>query len=134
MELLEVQSFLIEGCNHTTWRTTILDSLPTRLLPLVGALLLRLAACRIDNTGAGTLSVTVVGGTELHNDDCPIVWRRVWVWAVDYAIMNANIKIIMIGKATIPTNKPPAIDMPTNVHIKQLLMVTPSRILGLSER
>jgi len=76
VELFDVHCFLIEGCNHTTWRATILDSLPTRLLPLVGALLLRLAACRVDNTGAGTFSVNVVEGAELHNDDCPIVWRR----------------------------------------------------------
>jgi len=47
---------------------TILDSVPTRrLLPLVGALLLLLSACRVDiridvtadNTGAGTIDVTV---------------------------------------------------------------------------
>ena len=42
-----------------------------------------------------------------------------------YAIMNVNIKMCMIGKATIPTNKPSAIAIVTNVHIKQFLIVTP---------
>ena len=47
--------------------------------------------------------------------------------------MNANIKMSMIGKATIPTNKPPAIAITTNVRIKQFVMATPARVLELSE-
>ena len=49
------------------------------------------------------------------------------------AVMNADITMSMTGQAMSQTDKSPAIDMPTNVHINQFLMMTPSQILRMSE-